>query len=127
MMDIHKLMERVAFDRKRNEHRLEAIQFNTRYPETKSEQCRTKLLHLRAKTAEIEYELDLRKQVEAESKRHAVATMKLQAANRSMIEQKAHEAETRRFQIALSRISSPEQHPDWREHAKAEFLAKGRR
>ena len=118
-MDIHKLMERVAFDRKRNEHRLEAIQFNTRYPETKSEQCRTKLLHLRAKTAEIEYELDLRKQVEAESKRHAVATMKLQAANRSMIEQKAHEA--------LSRISSPEQHPDWRERAKAEFLAKGRR
>jgi hypothetical protein len=103
-------MERVAFDTKRNGHRLEAI----RYPETKAQQCRTKLLQLSAKTAEIEYELDLRKQLEVESKRHAVATMKLKAANRTLSEQKTHDEETRRFQIALSRVTSPEQHPDWR-------------
>jgi hypothetical protein len=48
-----------------------------------------KLLQLRAQTEEIERELDLRKQVELESKRHAAATMKLQAANRTAAEQKA--------------------------------------
>jgi hypothetical protein len=91
-----------------------------------ADKLRTKLFQLQAQTAEIERELDLRKQVEVESKRHIAAIMKLQAANRTHAEQKAYEAEIRRGQILFANVV-PEAHPDWREHAKAEFLAKGRR
>ena len=42
---------------------------NARKPDTKSQQCRKQLSRLRVQTADIERELDLPKEVEAESKR----------------------------------------------------------
>jgi hypothetical protein len=114
--------EALRFEKKSNE-RLEMIRRKTR-PETKSQQCQKKLSQLQAQTAEIERELDLRKRVEVESQRHLAATLKLRAANRTPAEQKAYDAEVRKGQILFANIV-PENHPDWREHARAEFLAKG--
>jgi hypothetical protein len=80
----------------------------------KAEELRTKLFQLRAQTAEIERELSLRKEVEAESQRHVAAVLKLQAANRTLAEQKAYDAEIRRGQILFANVV-PENHPDdWR-------------
>jgi hypothetical protein len=126
-MDAARLLEKLEgealrFELKSNE-RLEMIRRKTK-PETKSQQCQKKLSQLQAQTAEMERELDLRKRVEVESQRHMTATMKLRAANRTPAEQKAYDAEVRRGQILFANIV-PENHPDWREHAKAEFLAKG--
>ena len=83
-------------------------------------------MSVRARTAEIEMELDLRKQVELEQERNLAARMKLREANRTPAEKKAQAEETRRGQILFSRIV-PENHPDWRAMATAEFLAKGRK
>ena len=102
---------------------MQAIQLQTQ-PETKAEQSRKKLHRLRIHTAKIEMELSLRAQVEVESQRNLEARMKLRDANLTLTERKALEAETREFQIRLSRITSPEQHPDWRIHAAAEFRNK---
>jgi hypothetical protein len=104
--------EALRFELKSNE-RLEMIRRKTK-PETKSQQCQKKLSQLRVQTAEIERELSLRKEVEAESKRHVAAVVKLQAANRTLAEQKAYDAEIRRGQILFANVV-PENHPDdWR-------------
>jgi hypothetical protein len=113
----------LRFEKESNEQQLEMVRRKTR-PETKSQQCQKKLSQLRAQTAEIERELDLRERVEVESQRHLAATLKLRTANRTPAEQKAYDAEVRKGQILFANIV-PENHPDWREHARAEFLAKG--
>jgi hypothetical protein len=88
-----------------------------------TEKLLARLHQLRARTSEIERELSLRAQVEVESQRNLEARMKLRDANLTLTERKAQEAETREFQIRLSRITSSEQHPDWRqqENPNAEF------
>jgi hypothetical protein len=114
-------------ERSRYQERLELEERKSRQPESKSDQCRRQVRDLREKTNAIEYELDLRHRVELESQRHLKATIALREANMTTAEKQARAEETRRFQIGLSRITSPEQHPDWRELAKEEFLAKGKR
>jgi hypothetical protein len=127
-MDAERLLAKLEFqaerawEKQRREQRIPAAKLPT-----KSEQCLDKLRQLRAKTAEITAELELRHQVEVESERHLAATMKLREANRTPAERKARAEETRSFQIRLSRVTSPEQHPDWRAHAAAEFANKGRK
>ncbi len=81
---------------------------------------------LRARTAEIEEELELRTQVEHERERCRKAERALRAANLTMAERKAHDAEIRRGQILFANVV-PENHPDWRAMATAEFLSKGRK
>jgi hypothetical protein len=58
-----------------------------------------------------------------EAQRHLKATMALREANMTVAEKQARAEETRRFQIGLSRITSPEQHPNWRqqENSNLEF------
>jgi hypothetical protein len=113
----------LEFKRKWTTDRQKIVERSVRKPETKSQQCRKQLSQLRANTAEIERELDLRKEVESESRRNLEARMKLLEANRSPEEKKAQAEEIRRGQILFSRIV-PENHPDWRAQATAEFLAK---
>jgi hypothetical protein len=100
-------------DRKWKEQRLEIVRRNTRQPETKSQQCRKQLSQLRVNTAEIERELDLRKEVEVESQRNLEARMKLLEASRTPAEKKAYDAEIRRGQLLFSRVVE-ENSPDWR-------------
>jgi hypothetical protein len=94
---------------------LELVERKARQPESKADQCRRQLRDLRAKTNAIEWELDLRHRVELESQRHLKATMTLREANMTVAERQLRAEETRRFQIGLSQITSPEQHPDWRQ------------
>jgi hypothetical protein len=96
------------------QERLELVERKAGQPESKADQCRRQLRDLRAKTNAIEWELDLRHRVALESQRHLKATMALREANMTVAEKQARAEETRRFQIGLSRITSPEQHPDWR-------------
>jgi hypothetical protein len=129
-MDAKKLLTKLEFEAERdwvknwNKRKLETIQRCQTKPETKAEQSRKKLRRLRARTSEIEEELELRAKVATEQERCFKAEKELRAANLTMVERKAQEAETREFQIRLSRITSAEQHPDWRIHAAAEFNAK---
>jgi hypothetical protein len=73
-----------------------------------------KLHQLRARTAEIEEELSLRAKVAHEQDRCLKAERQLRAANLTLSQRKAQEAETRQFQIRLSRVTSLEQDPGWR-------------
>jgi hypothetical protein len=74
-MDAEKLLAKLEFEadcaseKKWNEQRLQAI----RKPETRAEQSRKRLHQLRARTAEIEEELELRAQVEQEQERFCKA------------------------------------------------------
>jgi hypothetical protein len=61
------------FERKWESDRQKIVERNARKPETKSQQCRKQLSQLRLQTAEMERELDLRKEVEAESRRNLEA------------------------------------------------------
>jgi hypothetical protein len=105
------------------QERLELVMRKASQPESKSDQCRRQLRDLRAKTNAINCELDLRHRLELEAKRHLKATMALRKANMTPAEKQARAEETRRFQIGLSRITSPEQHPNWRqqENSNLEF------
>jgi hypothetical protein len=103
----------IRFQREVDDERQEVIRQNTQ-PESRSVQCRRQLRDLRQKTNAIEGELDLRHRVELESQRHLKATIALREANLTVAEKQARAEETRRFQIGLSRITSAEQHPDWR-------------
>ena len=73
-MNLEKLLTKLEFEaecaseKKWREQRLQATRLRTQ-PETKVEQSRKTLRHLRARTAKIEMELDLRKQVELEQER----------------------------------------------------------
>lgn len=117
------LLQKLLAER-RNERRLETIRLNTTKPDTKSEQSRKRLLQLRVRTAEIEEELDLRQQVEAEQARFCKAQRALHEKNLTLTERKAQAEETRQFQIRLSRVISPEHHPDWRLHATETFRSR---
>ena len=129
-MDAEKLLAKLklearAREKNRNEPLPRAIRFQTQ-TETKAEQNRKKLHRLRARTAEIEYELKLREQVEAEAEKCMKAERALRDANLTIAERKARDAEIRAGQIAFSHVVA-ENHPDWREHARAEFQNKGRK
>jgi hypothetical protein len=116
-MRVENLHAKLMLEAAQNEERLwhqERLELIERKPESRSDQCRRKLRELRAKTNAIEGELDLRHRVELESERHLKATMALREANLTVAEKQARAEETRRFQIGLSRITSAEQHPDWR-------------
>src|SRR6202035_2116248 len=86
-----------------NDRRLQAIRLQTK-PVTRAEQSRKELYHLRARTAEIEEELNLRSEVEKEQERFCKADRALREKNRTPEERKAYDAEIRRGQISFSRI-----------------------
>jgi hypothetical protein len=110
-MDIHKLMERVVFDRRWDEQRSKASQRDC-LP-TKYQQNIAKLRRLERETLTMATELEIGKRLEAAQKRNLEVKMKLQAANRSLTEQKAYDAERRRGQILFANVVA-ENHPDWR-------------
>ena len=113
----------LALERQWNEQQQqEDIRLAATQP-TKAEQCRKKLFQPRAETAQIQMELDLRKQLEAESQRNLQPRMNLRDANRTPADKKAQAEEPRRGQILFSRIL-PENHHDWRAMATAEFRNK---
>jgi hypothetical protein len=128
-MRAERLYEKVMLEAERDfekhwrQERLEIVQRNTRQPETKSQQCRKQLSQLRLQTAEVERELDLRKEVEAESQRNLEARMKLREANLTPTERKEREEETLRGRILFSKII-PELSPSWREEATLAFRNK---
>jgi hypothetical protein len=105
-MDLHELMEKVASGRKRNEQRYE--------------QNLAKLCRLERETRTMAAELEIGKRLAAAEKRNSEVKMQLIAANRTVAERKAYDAEIRRGQILFANVI-PEAHPDWREHAKAAF------
>jgi len=122
-MTAQKLWEEVMTEdeeRQWRKERQEIIRLNTQQPETRAEQSRKKLRQLRARTAEIEDELELRAQVAHEQERFCKAERALREKNRTLAERKAQEEEIRRGQILFSRVC-PENHPDWRAQATAEF------
>jgi hypothetical protein len=123
-MRIERLLAKLQFEVAEKDRRLEAIRRQTHQPPTKTKQSRNQLYQLRARTAEIEEDLKLRAEVEREQERFCKAKRALRIANLTASERKAQAEETRQFQIRLSRVISPEHHPNWRAHAQAEFLAK---
>ncbi len=82
-----------------------------------------RLVNLRKKTKEVESQLELDRQLETESKKNLEATMKLRESRLTAQERRLKAAEIRRGQILYSRVI-PELHPDWRQQAQEEFLAK---
>jgi len=108
-MDAQKLLNKLEFEAKR-----EWVRNRNEQPENETEQNQKRLHQLRARTAEIEEELKLRAQVEQEQERCFKAERELRTANMTLAERKAQEVETREFQIRLSRITSADQHPNWR-------------
>ena len=58
-------------------------------------------------------EPEIGKRLVAAEKRNLEVKMKLRAANRTLAEQKAYDAELRRGQILFANVV-PENHPDWR-------------
>jgi hypothetical protein len=103
--------------------RQELVQRRAVRPPTKSEQDRKKLSQLRIETATIERELDLRKEVEVESKRNREARMKLYEADLTAEEKRERDEDIHRMQVYAS-LFCKEASPDWREQATAEFRSK---
>ena len=79
--------------------------------------------YLRKETAEAKFQLELDRQLQAETKKNLAATMKLRQSRLTSEERRLRAAETRRGQILFSRLI-PELHPDWKRLAQEEFLAK---
>ena len=102
-MLLHKLQGEadLALERQWNEQQQEGIRLAATQP-TKAEQCRKKLFQPRAETAQIQMELDLRKQLEAESQRNLQPRMNLRDANRTPADKKAQAEEPRRGEILFS-------------------------
>jgi hypothetical protein len=129
-MRAERLYEKVMLEAERDweqqeeRERLEIIRLNTQQPDTNYEQNIKKLCRLVKATFDMECELEAIKQVAKASEQHLFATMRLRAAKRTPAEKKARDADLRAGQIAFSRITSPENYPDWRQHATAEFRNK---
>jgi|ERR1700688_1789262 hypothetical protein len=88
--------------------------------EVVEEQKLDRLVNLRKKTAEIQFQLELDRQLETESKKNLEATMKLRESRLTPAERKAREAETLRGQILFSKLI-PELSPTWRQQASESF------
>jgi hypothetical protein len=111
-MDIHELMERVAFDRRWDEQRLKATQLDCK--PTRYEQNIAKLRRLERETLTMTTELEISKRLAAAEKRNLKVKMELRAANRTSAEQKAHDAEIRRGQTLFANVVE-ENDPNWRQ------------
>jgi hypothetical protein len=91
--------------------------------EAKDEQSISMICRLQKKTADVYYQLELNRRLQAEQEHFLRASMQLREANLTTAERKARENEAHRGQILFSKVC-PELHPDWRQHAQEEFLAK---
>jgi hypothetical protein len=92
-------------------------------PEVRAARNRKKLSDLRHCTAALQDELKLKRELEAQRKRHAKAAVALKEANLTTEERRERDADTQRFQMLFSRIC-PESHPDWRQRADDEFQSR---
>jgi hypothetical protein len=115
-------------DRQQRQQRRYEAAYPTLKPEVQEEQKLDRLCNLRKQTADINFTLELDRQLEAESKRNLVATMKLRESRLTAEERKARDTETRRGQILLSRVVL-ENHPDWKqqENPNAEIYRQQRK
>jgi hypothetical protein len=103
------------------------VQRMAKLPPSKQEQDRNRLAQLKKKTAQIQDELELDRQLKLQEKRYVEARMLQRKANLTVAEKQAEAEKTRQFQISLSRTVSPEYHPDWRQIAAEEFRSKSGR
>lgn len=108
-----------AADKKWHEQRLQVVQCRNKAA-TRTEQSRKTLHRLRARTAEIKEELDLRAQVAHELEQFCKAQRALREKNRTVAERKAYDAEIQRGQLLFSKLI-PELSPNWREEATLHF------
>jgi hypothetical protein len=112
------LLSRIEADdrQSRNKQRVAAIIKS----QDNSQEDRKRINTIRSKTASIHSKLALKREWEAESAKYLAASMELRTAQLTNADKKAQAEETRRGQILYSRLA-PELHPEWREHAQAEF------
>jgi hypothetical protein len=104
--------------------RLDLVQQLAVKPPTVTEATRDKVRNLRAKTETIYEEMYQRKLLQLADAEHIKARIALHEAYLTPSERAARDEEVREFQIRLSRVTSPEQHPNWREHATLAFRNK---
>jgi hypothetical protein len=122
------LIEKMATDaflasrRKIEEDRIFAVQLK-RTPEAKAFEQRKHLRQLRARTAAIQNELKLKRDLEAETKRLVKAAMELQEATMTTDQRQERGAQVERMQILFSRVC-PEASPLWREDADLAFRSR---
>jgi hypothetical protein len=89
----------------------------------RDEQSISMICRLRKQTTDAYYQLELKRRLKAEQEGFLRASMQLREANLTAADRQARADETRRGQIVFSRVCA-ELHPDWRQHAQEEFLAK---
>jgi len=90
---------------------------------TRVDQAMSMMAHLREKKKAIYVELEMRHRLKAEQASYMRAALELREANLTAADRKVRAEETRRGQILFSRVC-PELHPEWRQHAQEQFLAK---
>jgi hypothetical protein len=128
-MKAERLYNKVMLEAEREEERryeterLEVIRLNTKQPESKADQDIRRICQLRKKTGDIYYQLELDRRLRAEQDGYLKAAAELREANLTAAERRARAVETRKGQILFSKVCR-ELHPDWRQHAREEFLAK---
>lgn len=83
-----------------------------------------RLCQLRQKTAAIKDELELKEEIEAESKLFLEASAKLREANLTGTDRRERDAESFRVQTVLGRTVCPELSPTWRDEATLAFRNK---
>jgi hypothetical protein len=116
------LQEQREWERKEQERMRQAAN-PTVTLDTRVDQAISMMAHLREKKRSIYVELEMRHRLKAEQASYMRAASELREANLSAEERRLREVETRRGQILYSKVC-PELHPDWRQHAQEEFLAK---
>jgi hypothetical protein len=99
------------------------VQRNAKLPPTREQQNRKRLTQLKLKTAKIQAELELDRQLKLEEKRYVEARMLQRKTNLTVAEKKAEAEDIRHSQIAFS-TTCPEAHPDWRKQVAEEFRSK---
>jgi hypothetical protein len=125
VMLLHKL-EREAEGRFITELKAEnlaIVQRNAKLPPTKQELDHKRLAQLKLKTAQIEDELKLDRQLKLEEKRYAEARMLQRKASLTVADKKAEAESVRQGQITFS-TACPEAHPDWRKQVAKEWRSK---
>jgi hypothetical protein len=99
------------------------VQRMAKLPHSNEERKSNQLTQLKLKTAQIQNELELDRQLKLEEKRYVEARMLQRKANLTVAEKEAEAEDIRQGQISFSRVCR-EAHPEWRQIAAEEFRLK---
>jgi hypothetical protein len=124
-MRLQRLLDKMQWQaeaarREQREREREKAAHPTVTPEMIADQKIRQISNLRKQTAEAKFQLQLDKQLEAESKKNLEATTKLRESRLTPAERKARAEETSRGRKLFSRII-PELAETWREEATLFF------